>query len=63
MDELDVVACSDIIDDSEYFLEHPRPSMLRDYFDPRLRKIMAVRREMRQIIVKFSIEEGNVPAF
>lgn len=63
LDQLDVVAASDIADDPEYFFDDARPAMLRDYFNPELRKVMEVRREHRQITVKFDVDEGNVPAF
>jgi hypothetical protein len=63
MDELDIVNSSDIIDDPDYYLKHPRPAMFKDYFNPQLRKVMAAKRELRQIMVKFEITEGNIPAF
>src|SRR5437899_3330190 len=61
--ELDVVASSEVVDDSEYYLKHPRPSMLPDYFNTKLHKIMPVHRRLRQVTVKFEIEEHFVPAF
>jgi len=36
--------------------------MLRDYFNPRLRKVMPVHRQLRQITVKFEVEESFAPA-
>jgi hypothetical protein len=62
MDELDVVATSEIADNPDYFLKHPRPAMLPDYFNPRLRKEMKVNRKLREITVKFSFEESDIPA-
>ena len=61
-DELDVVAASAIRQDPDYYLKHPRPSMLKDYFNPHLRKVMAVNRRVRQITVKFDIIEEYIPA-
>jgi len=62
-DQLDVVAASQVEDNPDYFLKHPRPSMLIDYFNPRLRKVMPVHRQLRQVTVKFEVDEAYVPAF
>lgn len=43
-------------------IEIQTPSMVRDYFNPELRKVMAVNRRLRQITVKFEVREGDVPA-
>jgi plasmid stabilization system protein ParE len=61
-DQLDVVAASEVEDNPDYFLKHPRPSMLIDYFNPRLRKVMPVHRQLKQITVKFEVDEAYVPA-
>ncbi len=62
MDELDVVATSEIVEDPDYFLKHPRPAMLPDYFNPELRKTLKVNRRLREITVRFSFEESDIPA-
>jgi len=62
-EKLDVVAASEVADRPDYYLKHPRPSMLRDYFNPKLHTVMQVHRRMRQITVKFDVEESYVPAF
>lgn len=62
-EELELVASSDVLRDPDRYLEHPRPSMLRDYFDPKLRKIIPTHRRMRQVTVKFEVDEAYVPAF
>lgn len=61
-DELDLVAPSAVRRDPELYLKHPRPSMLKDYLDPRLRKVMPVRRVLHQVKVRFSVSEHYVPA-
>lgn len=61
-DELEVVACSQVRKSPELYLEHKRPPMLRDYLDPRLHMVMPVRRRLRQVVVKFEIEEDFVPS-
>lgn len=62
MDELDVVATSEIVEDRDYFLEHPRPAMLPDYLNPELRKLLKVSKRLREISVRFSFEESDIPA-
>lgn len=62
-DQLDVVAASAVADDPDCFLKGPRPAMLKDYFNPKLRKIMPVHRRLKQITVKFEVEDAYVPGF
>jgi hypothetical protein len=62
LEELKVVASSEVYNNPDLYLKHPRPPMLKDYFNPRLRKVMPVHRVLRQITVKFDVEEQNVPA-
>jgi len=61
-EELDVVASGDLRDRPDVYLRSPRPSMLKDYFDPKLRKVVPVRRRLRQVTVKFEVDEAYVPA-
>lgn len=61
-EELNVLACTAVTDNPNFFLQEPRPMMLKDYFDPRLRKVMTVHRRVRQIRVKFDIDQGFIPA-
>jgi hypothetical protein len=62
-DELSVLACTAVTDAPNFFLQEPRPMMLKDYFDRRLRKVMAVRRRLRQVTVKFDVDITFAPAF
>jgi hypothetical protein len=61
-DELDLVASSDVRRDPDFYLTNPRPSMLRDYFDSRIHKVVPVTRRLRQVTVSFEIDESYVPA-
>jgi hypothetical protein len=61
-DELEVVASSSVRHDPDLYLKHVRPPMLRDYFNPNLRMVMPVHRRLRQVTVRFEIEEDFVPA-
>lgn len=59
---LDVTAASAVTDRPDYYLHHPRPPMLKDYFNPKLRKVLPVHRRLRQITVSYEVEETFIPA-
>ena len=61
-EELSVLACTAVTDAPNFFLKEPRPMMLKDYFNPKLRKVLPVYRRTRQVIVKFEVDDGFVPA-
>ena len=61
-DELDLVASGELKREPDLYLRGRRPSMLKDYFDPKLRTVMRVQRMVRQVRVKFSVSEHYVPA-
>ncbi|MFN0088518.1 MAG: hypothetical protein ACKVX9_24220 [Blastocatellia bacterium] len=61
-EEMEVVVSSEVRANPSLYLKHPRPPMLVDYFNPRLRKVMPVHRVLRHITVKFDIEESFSPA-
>ena len=61
-DELDLVASAKVRRDPDSYLKNPRPSMLKDYFDPRLRRVTPARRQVREITVQYTIRESYVPA-
>lgn len=61
-DELDVVAPREVRRDPDLYLSHPRPPMLKDYFNPKLYRVMTVHRRLHQVIVRFEVEENVMPA-
>jgi len=61
-EELEVVMSSEVRDKPDLYLRHPRPPILRDYFNSRLRKVMHAHWQLRQITVKFEVEESFAPA-
>lgn len=61
-DELDLVAPGDLAASPDRYLKSPRPPMLRDYFDPALRKIVSVYKKNRVVRVQFGIEQTDIPA-
>ena len=61
-EELDAAATGDLRRSPDTYLRPARPSMFKDYFDPRLHRIVPVPRRLRQVRVKFEIDESDVPA-
>lgn len=61
-DELDVVAASAVRHRPDLYLRHPRPPMLGDYFNSNLHAVMPVHRRLRQVTIRFEIEEDYLPA-
>jgi hypothetical protein len=61
-DEVEAVAAAEVRKNPDAYLKHPRPSMLKDYFNPDLHMLLPVYRRLRQITVRFEIEENSVPA-
>ena len=61
-EELNLIASSAVAARPDVFVGQKRPPMLKDYFDPKLRKIIPVIRRLRQVTVKFQVDEGYVPA-
>lgn len=61
-DEVDAVASAEVRKSPDAYLKHARPSMLKDYFDPQLHLVLPAYRRLRQITVRFEVEENAVPA-
>jgi len=61
-EELNAIAASAVAERPDAFVGQKRPPMLKDYFDPKLRKIVPVIRRLRQVTVNFQVDEGYVPA-
>jgi len=60
-EEFNTIASSAVLRQGETYLKHRRPPMLKDYFDPRLHKVIPVIRRLRQVTVKFQVDEAYVP--
>jgi len=61
-DELDVVAAPRVRSDPDLYLSDSRPPLLKDYFDARLHLVVPVQPRVRQVTVRFQVEEDFVPA-
>ncbi len=56
-DELDISADSDVAKSPGYYFNAPRPPLLKDYFDPKIRKVLPVKKMIRMIEVNFDVKE------
>jgi len=61
-EELKAVASSDLRRHPDLYLRGPRPSMMKDYFDPELRKVVPCQRRLRQVKLRYSSDESDLPA-
>lgn len=61
-EELEVTGPADLLQNADMYVTSPRPPMLKDYFDPKLRKIVSVPRKLREIKVTFAVEQVDIPA-
>lgn len=59
-DELEVAAAQAVIDDPAFYFRSRRPPILKDFFDPRIRTVLPVRRMEKTIEVSFEVKEHNV---
>jgi hypothetical protein len=56
-DELDISAHSDVTKSPGYYFNAPRPPLLKDFFDPKIRKILPVKKMFRMVEVNFEVRE------
>jgi hypothetical protein len=59
--ELALGAAHRVVDEPGFYFASKRPPLLKDFFDPRLSKVLPVRRRERLIEVSFDYDEMNVP--
>jgi hypothetical protein len=60
-EELNVVGTGALRRAPELYVRVPRPSLLKDFFDPRLSKVIRLAPKARVVRVTFTIEEFSVP--
>jgi len=60
-DELELVGPETVRKHPERYLTHRRPPMLKDYLNPALHMVMKMPRRLRQITVRFEVEEESIP--
>jgi hypothetical protein len=62
-DELKLVASSDTAANPGFYFKAPRPPLFKDFFDPKLRKILKVPRLLRAVEVTFETKQYEVRDF
>jgi hypothetical protein len=60
-DELDLSADANVAKSPGYYFNAPRPPLLKDYFDPMIRKVLPVKKMTRMIEVNFEVKEFWLP--
>jgi hypothetical protein len=56
-DELDLVAKPIVANDPGHFFNSPRPALLKDYVDPRIRKLLPIKTVARMIEINFEVRD------
>jgi hypothetical protein len=62
-DELNLVASSDTAEDPTFFFKAARPPLLKDFFDPKVRKILRVPKLLRAVEISFETKEYELKDF
>jgi hypothetical protein len=57
MDELEVATSGDVADHAQFYFESARPPLLKDFFDPQIRKVLRVYKMMRVIEANFEVRD------
>lgn len=60
-DELEILGTPEFMSNPNGYINAPRPSMLKDYFNQELIKVLPVQRKQRQIRINYTIEVTDVP--
>ena len=55
-DEVSIAVKSAVAETPEFYFESARPPLLKDFFDPKIRKVLRTRKRVRQIEVHFDIK-------
>jgi hypothetical protein len=62
-DELNLLISADAASDPAFYFRAARPPMLKDFFDPRIRKVVKVPRLMRLLEVSIEVKEHETTDF
>jgi hypothetical protein len=57
IDELRLAAKSRVAERAEFYFESARPPLLKDFFDPKLRRLLPLRPRMRHIELSFEVRD------
>ena len=59
-DEIDIAAKRVVAQDPGFYFKHARPPLLKDFFDPKLRKVLPVPKISKMIEVNFEVRDFEV---
>lgn len=59
-DEIDFAAKPVVAQDPGFYFKHARPPLLKDFFDPKIRKVLPIYKTSRMIEVNFKIRDFEV---
>lgn len=60
IDELEIAAARSVVDDPAFYFQSARPPVMKDFFDPRLRKRHPVKRSRQMIKLSFEVRSTTV---
>lgn len=63
LDELHLVAASDVVNSPGYYFNRKRPPVLKDFFDKKLAKVLNVSKSVRMVEISFDIKEFDIKDF
>jgi hypothetical protein len=61
-DQLGIAAAKDVAQDPDFYFASARPPLLKDFFDPKIRKVHQVYKRLKTIEVEFKVREYFVGA-
>lgn len=61
-DELDMTANRVVVADPDFYFNTARPPLLKDFFDPKIRKVLQIHKQVRTIEVNFEVRDYLLPA-
>jgi hypothetical protein len=59
-DELNLIAGEDVQEAPAFYFKASRPPLLKDFLDPRIRKVQRIPRPVQMIDIKFEVQDHNV---
>lgn len=62
-DELNLVASSSVCETPVFYFKAPRPPLLKDFFDPALRKVLTVERLLSVVELSFEVKSYEIADF
>jgi hypothetical protein len=57
LDELDLTAKRKVAADPDFYFNTARPPLVKDFFDPKLRKVWPIYKQVRMVEVTFEVRD------